>query len=200
MFRNNLKYYCLSIISYIFVIDKQQLMKSHISIQPPILLKTILDILYILLIISIISSLILFILSVIFVEKIPFSVKINEYEIEEFSTGIIFGISLEFIISGIFIYIIYILRKVVRSFFKQKLFTTLQISGLKLIGQLIIIARLAETVLTFVMKLILENKAAVGINIDSSFDSLWFTLALGLFLFYSQNLSAMPENCRKKMI
>ncbi|MFO8146631.1 MAG: DUF2975 domain-containing protein [Gillisia sp.] len=156
-------------------------MKSNNSIKPPILLKTILDILYILLIISIISSLILFILSLMFSEKIPFSVKINEYEIEEFSNAIILGISLEFIISGIFIYIIYILRKVVRSFFKRKLFTPLQISGLKLIGQLIIIGGLAEMVLAFVMKLIIENKATVGINIDSSFDSLWFQLALGLF-------------------
>ncbi len=156
-------------------------MKSNSSIQPPILLKTILDILYILLIISIISSLILFILTLIFSEKIPFSVKINEYEIEEFSAAIIFGMSLKFLISGIFIYIIYLLRKVVRSFFKRRLFTPVQISGLKLIGQLLILGSLAEMVLDFVMKLTIENKAAVGINIDGSFDSLWFTLALGLF-------------------
>lgn len=156
-------------------------MQSNNSIQPPILLKTILDILYILLIISIIGSFLVFILNVIFSEKIPFSVKINEYEIEEFSTSIILGISLEFIVSGIFIYIIYLLRKVVRSFFKRKLFTPLQITGLKLIGQLIIIGGLAEMVLAFVMKLTIENKAAVGIHIDSSFDSLWFQLALGLF-------------------
>ncbi|MFO7720593.1 MAG: hypothetical protein R6W85_09170, partial [Gillisia sp.] len=89
-------------------------MKTTNSIKPPILLKTILDILYILLIISIISSLILFILPLVFSEKIPFSVKINEYEIDEFSMGIIFGMSLKLIISGIFIYIIYLLRKVVR--------------------------------------------------------------------------------------
>ena len=156
-------------------------MRSHNTIQPPILLKTILDILYIILIISIISSLILFILTLTLSEKIPFSVKINEYEINEFSMGIILGMSLKFIISGLFIYIIYLLRKVVRSFFKRKLFTLLQISGLKLIGQLLIIGSLAEMVLDFVMKLSIENKASVGVNIDSSFDSLWFMLALGLF-------------------
>lgn len=156
-------------------------MKSKVHIQPPVLLKTILDISYILLIISILSSLVLFILTLIFSEKIPFAVKVNQYEIEKFSAGIIFGMSLKFIISGIFIYIIYLLRRVVRSFFKRKLFTALQISGLKLIGQLLIAGSLAEMALDFVMKLTIENTAEVGINIDGSFDSLWFTLAMGLF-------------------
>lgn len=84
-------------------------------------------------------------------------------------------------VSAIFIYIVYVLRKVVRSFFKRKLFVPIQISGLKIIGNLIIIATITEVAIDFLLRLFLEQKTNIGIDLKPSFNSLWFTLALGLF-------------------
>lgn len=152
-------------------------MKTVETIRPPIILKTILDILFWVLIISIIFGLPVTIIAL--YQDIP--VEINNYKVEEFSAGIIVSIILSFLNSIIFIYIVYLFRKVVRNFFKRKLFTAIQISGLKLIGQLIIITCISEVVIKILTMLFIENRARVGVIIESSFDSLWFTLALGLF-------------------
>lgn len=154
-------------------------MKTNNSALAPILLKTILDILYWVILAGLFIKIFIIILKI-FID-VPFKIKLNDYQITEFTSPLIIGIILQILISIIFIYIIYILRKVVGSFFKQKLFTPPQILGLKLIGQLIIINSLAKVVLDFILKLSIEHKAALGIHLDSSFDSLWFTLALGLF-------------------
>lgn len=152
-------------------------MRTVESIKPPIILKTILDILFWVLIISYFFGLPVTVIALF--QNLP--VVINNYTVEEFSAGIIAGIVLSFINSAIFIYIVYLFRKVVRNFFKRKLFTPIQISGLKLIGQLIIFTSLAEMAIDFLMLLFIQNRARVGVTIESSFDSLWFTLALGLF-------------------
>lgn len=152
-------------------------MRTVDSIKPPIILKTILDILFWVLIISYVFGLPVIILALF--QDVP--VEINNYNVEEFSAGIIAAIVLSFLNSAVFIYIVYLFRKVVRNFFKRKLFTQIQISGLKLIGQLIIFTSLAEMAIDLLTLLFIKNKARPGVTIESSFDSLWFTLALGLF-------------------
>lgn len=91
------------------------------------------------------------------------------------------GIFVKIILSELFIYVSYILRKVVRSFFKKRLLTSIQISGLKLIGQLTIFTSIAEVILDFVINLSVEKEAQSVVIFDASFSSFWFTLALGLF-------------------
>ncbi len=152
-------------------------MKSF-DIKPAILLKTILDILFFLLIVSY-SGMILYLIYQTLTD-VPLDLKVNGNEITELSPAIIFILAIKILISAIFIYIIYLLRKVVRSFFKRKLFTPLQITSLNLIGQLIIIFSLTEVLTDFFLSLSL-NKARIGISVENSFDSIWFTLALGLF-------------------
>lgn len=152
-------------------------MRTVESIKPPIILKTILDVVFWVLIMSYIFGAPFTIMALF--QDIP--VEINNYTVEEFSAGIIAAIILSYLNSAIFIYIVYLFRKVVRNFFKRKLFTTIQISGLKLIGQLIIFTSIAEMAIDFLTMLLIENRARVGVTIESSFDSLWFTLALGLF-------------------
>lgn len=149
------------------------------QIKPPILLKTILDILFFLLIVTY-SGMILYLLLQTRTD-IPLDLSINGNEITELSPAIIFILAIKILISGIFIYIIYLLRKVVRSFFKRKLFTPLQIMSLNRIGQLIIIFSLTEVIIDFFLSLTLNNKARIGVSVENSFDSIWFTLALGLF-------------------
>lgn len=152
-------------------------MRTVESIKPPVILKTILDILFWVLIFKYIFGVPVMLIAIF--QEIP--VEINNYTVEEVSAGIIAAIILSFLNSAIFIYIVYLFRKVVRSFYNRKLFTSAQISGFKLIGQLIIITSLAELAINFLALLFIENKARVGVTIESSFDSLWFTLALGLF-------------------
>lgn len=152
-------------------------MRTVESIKPPIILKTILDVIFWFLIVSFIFGTPVTVIA--FFQDVP--VKINNHTVEEFSAGIITAIVLSFLNSAVFIYIVYLFRKVVRNFFKRKLFTTVQISGLKLIGQLIIFTSLAEMAIDFLTMIFIENQPRVGITIESSFDSLWFTLSLGLF-------------------
>lgn len=150
-------------------------MKSEI--KPPIILKTLLDILFWVLIFIFISAIPLTIIA--YLNGDPINVK--DYEIEKFTFWIGTGLVLSIINSGIFIYIVYLLRKVVRSFFKRKLFTPLQIAGLNLIGKLIIFTSISEIVINMLLAFSIQGKARVGISFENSFDSLWFTLALGLF-------------------
>lgn len=156
------------------------------AIKPPILLKTILDILF-------------WVLIFIFVSSIPFSIlpfftdiplEVNNYKIEKITFWIFLAIFLSFLNSALFIYIVFLLRKVVRNFFKRKLFTPIQIAGLKLIGQLVIFTSLLEIAINFMLSLNVKGRAKFGISVESSYDSLWFTLALGLFfILLSQSFS-----------
>lgn len=148
------------------------------EIKPPILLKTILDILFFLLIVTYSGMIIYLIFQTL--TDLPLDLSINGNEITELSPAIIFILIIKILISAIFIYIIFLMRKVIRSFFKRKLFTPLQITSLNLIGQLIIIFSLTEVLTDFFLGLIL-NKARISVGIENSFDSIWFTLALGLF-------------------
>lgn len=156
-------------------------MKTGNSIQPPILLKTILDIFFWLTLVGLIFQTVMTFFYLFTDTDIPLTVTINDLEVNELGLSLGIGILFKIIISAVFIYIIYLLRKVVRSFFKRKVFTPLQIDGLKLIGQLIIITALAEVALNFILRLVLEQRASLGLDFDTSFNSLWFTLALGLF-------------------
>ncbi|GAB2761151.1 hypothetical protein GCM10010465_01880 [Actinomadura fibrosa] len=100
----------------------------------------------------------------------------------------------QFIVSGLLVYTVYLLRKLVRNFFKGKLFTLYQIASLKLIGQLIILVILLQGVLDFLGGIFLSEKVRMGIQMDLSFGSLWFILAIGLFFIY---LSKIFDNARR---
>src|SRR5690606_27203918 len=64
---------------------------------------------------------------------------------------------------------------------KNVFFTRLQISLFNLIGQLIIISSVAETLLDFLANLILVNELKVELNFGNSYDSFFFKLEIGLF-------------------
>lgn len=154
-------------------------MENKHPIKPPVLLKTILDVAFWLLIFGLIGG--IAVTAFYYFRELPSNLSINGFEITEFTTPIIFGIFCKIIISALIIYVVYLLRKVVRSFYKKELFTSLQITGLKLIGQLIIITTIADLVLDFLLGVFIERNGRVSMEIDASFSSFWFMLALGLF-------------------
>lgn len=156
-------------------------MRTANRIQPPIILKTILDVFFWITLLGLIFQVLFTGFFFLTDNDILFPVTINNVTVEEISFPVGIGIFFQMIISAFFIYIIYLLRKVVRSFFKGKLFTPIQIVGLKSIGQLIIFTALAEVALDFFLRLVLEQRASVGLEFETSYNSLWFALALGLF-------------------
>ena len=164
--------------------------------KPPVLLKTILDICFILLIISY-GSLIFTYLGMLFFD-FQFPVEINNHVAEELTMKTTIIILANVIVSGITIYIIYLLRKLIRSFFKEEIFSRLQIALFNLIGQLIISCTIAQFIIDFFANLILENIAKLSFTIDSAFDSSLFVLALGLFFIYLGKLFSKSRELKQE--
>lgn len=173
-------------------------MRNHNSVKAPILLKTILDILFWILIIGLAGGIMLTTASYFF--DAPIDIKINNHVITKITLPIFFALLIKIVVAVVFIYIVYLLRRVVRNFFKRKLFTPVQITGLNLIGKLIIIATLIEAGLDFLLNLLIDEKVSLVLSLSSAFDSLLFTLALGLFFIllskafnYARNLQQENE-------
>lgn len=127
-----------------------------------------------------------------------FPIEINDHVAEEFTWKITILILANVIVSGISIYIIYLLRKLIRSFFKDEIFSRLQISLFNLIGQLIILCTIAQFVIDFFANLLLENRVKLNFTIDSAFDSSLFILALGLFFIFFGKLFAKSRELQEE--
>jgi len=164
--------------------------------RPPVLLKTILDICFILLIISY-GSLIFTYLGMLFFD-FQFPIEINNNITTEFTWKTTMIVLANVIVSGISIYIIYLLRKLIRSFFKEEIFSRLQISLFNLIGQLIVLCTIAQFLIDFFANLILENRAKLSFTLDSAFDSSLFILALGLFFIYLGKLFSKSRELKQE--
>lgn len=119
--------------------------------------------------------------------------KIHDQEVSEFTFQVVVLIVAQLILAGVFIYLIDLFRKLVRSFFKPKLFTKFQVTRLNLIGLLIIFTSFGDGILNFFAGAILQEKTQVGFTIENNFGSFWFTLGLGLFFIL---LSKAFENAR----
>lgn len=75
------------------------------------------------------------------------------------------------------IYIIYTLRRLVKSLDSGILFTKFQCTGFNLVGQLIIWMVILSAVVEFIMKLIFASR----LEVETSFPDFWLFLALGAF-------------------
>lgn len=149
------------------------------SVKPPIFLKTLLDLIFWYTLLGLIIRAIF--TGLYYFDNVPINLRVNGIEITEFNIPLAIGLFLKIVITAIFIYIIYLLQMVVRSFNKRKLFTSLQISGLRLIGQLILVATLLEMAVNVFLKLLFQETTRAGDEIMDSFHPLWFLLAIGLF-------------------
>ena len=161
--------------------------------KPPVLLKTILDICFIFSAFSLIAVLLGLIIgllagsdiSFISTEKIP--ENMNEFAL----WGLII---LELIKTGAYIYGLYVLRKLIRSFFRNKLYTKLQIASLNLSGRLICLSVILGAVSEFLKKMILANRITLNFGMEFSFSSFWIILAFGIFLIF---LAKVFQNARQ---
>ena len=150
--------------------------------KPPVLLKTILDICFFLLICSLFSPLTVILYSLI--GESPLPIELNNRLITTFNYSTIILLIINYSIAIIYVYIIYLLRKLVRSFFKNAYFTRLQISLFRLTGQLIILATIFEFIVNFYTTVVLDKRIGLSFSIDGSHNNLFYTLAIGLFFIY----------------
>ena len=161
--------------------------------RPPILLKTILDICFIFsafsLVVFLISLIITFStgkdLSFVSIEKPP----------EDLNNIALWGLILiEVIKTCAFVYGLYVLRKLIRSFFGNKLYTKLQISALNLSGRLICLSVILGAVSEFFKRMIVDSRIELNFGLEFSFSSFWIILAFGIFLIF---LSKVFANARQ---
>lgn len=159
--------------------------------KPPIILKTILDICFFLLLLGLLSPLLATLISLVLDTPLP--LEINDRVEETFSLWTVLLFIADFLVSALSVYVIYLIRKLVRSFFSNRFFTRLQVSMFKLIGQLIIASTLAKLLINIFSILVLEGEGRMNISVESTLDNLLFILAIGLFFIY---LGKLFENAR----
>lgn len=160
--------------------------------KPPVLLKSVLDFCFICLILIYGVTLVSGVAMIFTNPGIPF--EINGKTVEDLTPAVIVFLIGSLLTSGIFVYVVFLLRKLVRSFFKNKFFTRLQVSLFNLIGQLIVLNSVAEALLDFLANIFLSDEMRVEIEIGTTYDSFFFKLAIGLFLMY---LARLFENARQ---
>ena len=161
--------------------------------KPPILLKTILDIAFYLLIAGIFFSIFFVVLIMLNSETFFIPINIDGAEITEYTPSTIFLMLISMSFFVLFIFLVYYLRKLVRNFLKQDIFSKGQVKYLNRIGNLIIGISVGKVVIDLLKNLFLENEISFGIEIGGDFGSFWFTLALGLFFIF---LSQVFEKAR----
>lgn len=160
--------------------------------KQPILLKTVLDICFFLLLLTFISAVVILVIALVTGEEIILF-EVNEETVSDLSLEAFILTVAELFKAALFVYTVYILRKLVRNFFRRKLFTQYQIASLRLIGQLLIVITILEGLIGFAGNLLLAGRITLRISAELSFGSIWFLLAIGLFFIY---LSKIFNNAR----
>ncbi|WP_324719786.1 DUF2975 domain-containing protein [Salinimicrobium sp. HB62] len=160
--------------------------------KPPIILKTILDILFL----FVIFGTIIFIIFVgIFIfnseGSIPF--RVNDNLIASLNAEAYTVLGFVLLSRILFIYTVYKFKYLVRLFFKGKFLNVEQVKLTRIIGQLIIIVALLDTVPGVIYQTFFEQSPRrVDYGLASA-DSFWFIIAIGLFFLF---LSKIFENAR----
>ena len=109
----------------------------------------------------------------------------NSKNISVFSRGALFTILAYALIAGYFwIYILKLIRNLMDSLMTGSLFTRFQIAGFKLIGQLLILFTIIDSIITFIFTIIFTQH----MKINLTFSDFWLLIAIGLFLIFLSNI------------
>ena len=160
--------------------------------KPPILLKTVLDILFLFLILG---TILYTILVGIFIwnaeESIPF--RLDERLVESLNAEVFTILGLLLVSRILFIYTIFKFKRLVRLFFKGEIFSFQQVKMIRSIGRLIIIVALLDTIPGFIYQTFFEESPRRVNYSLAGIDSFWFIIALGLFFIF---LGKIFDNAR----
>ncbi len=164
--------------------------------KPPVLLKSVLD--FCLICLVLIYAVTLFSGVALIITDPGLPLEIYGRTVEELTPAAIAFLIGSLLTSGIFVYVVFLLRKLVRSFFKNKFYTRLQIALFNLIGQLIILNSVAQAILDFLANIFLSGKLKVELEFGTSYDSFFFKLAIGLFFMYLARLFDNAKRLREE--
>lgn len=160
--------------------------------KPPILLKTILDILFILLIGGTVIFIILVALFMLNSEgTIPF--RVNENMVQSFNAEGLTILGFILLSRIIFIYAVFRFKRLVRLFFKGEIFSVEQARATGIIGKLVVVVALLDTIPSFIYQAFFEESPREVKYGLASVDSFWFILVIGLFFIF---LGKIFDNAR----
>lgn len=160
--------------------------------RPPIILKTILDILFLFVIFGTVIF-IIFIGIFIWNSEGSIPLRVNDNLLTALNAEAYTVLGFVLVSRILFIYTVYKFKYLVRLFFKGKLLSVEQVRLVKVIGRLIVAVALLNTVPGFIYKTFFEpspRRVDYGL---ASVDSFWFIIAIGLFFMF---LSKIFENAR----
>ncbi|MEO0038560.1 MAG: hypothetical protein RIQ59_1771 [Bacteroidota bacterium] len=143
------------------------------------ILKTILDIFWFFTLIGAIG-IVVFLPFYLFGDEVDIPIKIKGQEI---TTNDLFSkiVVLANVVSGLlFLYSIYLLRKVVGLFQKREIFNDQVIHIFNLIGKLVIASSLTSNISLFIYKIVVRNHTDINFDIGG-YDSFLISISLGLF-------------------
>lgn len=166
-------------------------MKTDHTIKPPVVLKGILETMFIILMIGLGAGAVTTLYLLLF-QKEEISFEVLHYTIDHLDPRTVSLIIYQVVLKMLFAYLIYLFRNLIRYFTKEKFYSLSQIEILRKIGRLIIALSFGKALLGFLAGLVIGNSAKVHVEIEF-LDSFWFTLALGLFFVY---LSKIFENAK----
>jgi len=153
--------------------------------KPPKFLKLIINVSYFLLALDLILSSLCYIYFL-----FGGSVKLESLEYittvqnEESRIAAIVLFTLEIIYSIILFYTVFIIRKLIKDFEREKLYTKIQITGLNLAGKLLVGVFILQFIADFFTSIILDNRLKISLSFENDLGSPWLLIAIGLFLIY----------------
>lgn len=96
----------------------------------------------------------------------------------------------------LFVYAIYLFKKIINLFIKRKIFDHQVILNLSRIGKIFIMVTLITNGLEFIFKVTTTQKAEIMIS--SGFDSFLFTIALGLFFIIMSEVFKISKKLKEE--
>ena len=109
------------------------------------------------------------------------------------TTAVIFyAVQLSF--NALFLYAVYVIKKLIGNLEKGSLYSRFQIASLNLIGYLIVLVTCLDAFLDFMINIIFNYEIGIKLSFNSGFGSFWFVISTGLFFIF---LSKVFENARR---
>ena len=158
---------------------------NNIKMKPPKFLKTIINISYFLLFIKLIFTCLCY-LYFLFGGSVKLSSLdyITIIQNEESTLAAILFFTLEMIYTAILFSAVYILKRLIKDFEKERLYTRLQISGLNLAGKLIIGVVILQIIAEFFIVIVFDKRVEVSLSIENDLGNPFLVITIGLFLIY----------------
>ena len=126
--------------------------------------------------------------------NIPFIVNGVSTTPDSFASKILFVVTVLGYL--LFVYAIYLFKKIVNLFINQKIFDDITIKNLGIIGKIFIIITLVINSIEFVIKVTTTHKTEIVIS--SGFDSFLFTIAIGLFFIIMSEVFKIAKNLKEE--